>query len=775
MAKIIHASQMLETPQINILNDNVIDSVNYSYNNITFNTASDYSFIRRTIAPYTSNEKFTIYEDNSINTNFSGTMQSANYTTFYRMKDSIKQWFIIIPFTASIPSELKSIDKIPLNVGVVFVKTMNDSSYNSYYELVINDEYIGSDYSGDKCYLIPDNIEVSTISDYVSTTNTNYTSYIKINTFTNQEMSGYYVKFLIGYGSTAYDDTLSSLSANLELQMRNVFKLNETTQINNNSQVSLESNELITQDTKVDGIQISEYIANDIKSHYENGKATISMQVIDDGTEYDVNDIIQPMKTRLETVTETFEPRVVDSEIVDEEYNYTLALFKAGRKFFIISTISDGGSVTRVLKVFSSSDGRNWKEINTNLLSLIGSIDTSSWRVWNANNKVFIQCRSQYSTYLVCTEDGNSYKLVHTSYSSSDGDFEGVVYYKGYYYIKMSSGRLYRFLLSVSISTELITTFDFSYGTITVFKDKLYVIGQQDYTRTIIVSSTDGQTFDNQILEINGQFMSNAQSDNYLILCSQNSTGGILITSDGENWEQNTTLWGSIISYNQVIDAFIISVSGRTAISYDNGSNWETMLSRGGNFLEYINNLYICMQKINNPFTFVFYNQAEKDVEYPLLTNSDGTAKTFEITSSELVFDGSAYYNIDAVEKIMPTASLQNGSSTLSVNVTTSSDDTYAFMTINESQIYQYPIHKITSIDVSIKTSNSSVLTGQMVYDENTDEWEFIQYFNDTDYFIQCFFYKEDSNYIFDIDSYTSETLPTTYSGTVTVNLQYYK
>lgn len=643
MAKIIHASQMLETPQVNILNDNVIDSVNYSYN--------------ATTTPYkeTGEFSFTGYikvgEPNIYNDNVKEVVREVAYNPdIYDIETSSIKTTIIMPNTKLETTQYNyyTTFKYKLNIAGKLIKPETLSASNARLSYL---KYFDHDGISQE----REDVDFSTpYSAYANLTIVSYTKdeiicEIKVLTYTtadvydNSQISSFYR--LARYCDTfTFDFVAETIST-------------ETIQIDNNSKVTLESNELITQDTKIAGIQISEYISNNIKNYYENGKATISMQVIDDGTEYDVGDIIQPMKSE----TQEFYHTITD---INKITNNDTEIILENLVFFDNQFYGFGSTGMFTDSKFGSKDGLNYSLIISDL-----DINASS-KVLDGN----LVTMHDYGQYFTITDINYQQKLLCNVNTTGLGSYIDILYYDNYYYIMFAYGLAYININDIGgYATISKTNFDIPVTSCGISGQHIFATVEGNHA--MFYWWIGDKKFDTVSPSIpnNEKLISCVQSDSVAFFVSDSNR--IIKGPSGTN----TSVWKEVfnlgnkylhfLTYNPYIKKLFMMLNDGLYISSDYGNTWtheEDLLAYNvSTFTSFPDGLaiesYEMPSSIGGKSTYnsniiKYYEKVIgsyfKDIESPLILNQDGTPKTFEITSSELVFDGRSYYNIDAVEFI---------------------------------------------------------------------------------------------------------------------------
>lgn len=336
--KRIPTSEILETPDVNILNDNVLDKVDYRYNQTEFEYQSVFNgniYLYKFPEPYTGGSKNTTYYFQDVPTsayqlNVSYYKRNTEYNSqnINKIKQSIPNYGFLIYYY-----DFVSFQYTDNSVGKEEYKIDWDTVQSGFRTGFDNGDYLIVQYP------VTDTTEsYNIVYSYQEVLDLWFNLDSNNNIISSKYNSGAPSICVIKNGSiyTIYMLFLSSITntANTEMYrvdtqfnfsiLRNKIKTSSI-EIDNNSSFSLQSNELITQNTLYNGIkQISEYISEDIKLNYENGKATIKLTCVYNGeNEYSVGDIVIPMKDRFNPVLSDAYGIEKMFEVTSSEISYT--------------------------------------------------------------------------------------------------------------------------------------------------------------------------------------------------------------------------------------------------------------------------------------------------------------------------------------------------------------------------------------------------------------------------------------------------------------------
>lgn len=284
--KVIPASEILQTPNVNILNDNVIKDVNYSYNK----TAKQKQVVG-TIKIINSIKQ----TDSNNNVSYINVFSNDNYNKYiYNVTDET---------TTESPNEIYYRKKFNIDFDLsnyhLLSNVINFQNPNANYVTKVQfvDKESGTPV-GNTTY-IETQIEFDNL--YANIYFTAEVQYIDVNKVTI--LGNLLVESQIKTPSDKLDVLQTAFPMDFSVDVVADILTTENVSVDNNSQVDLQANELIQDGTKIDNTQISQYIANNIKQYYKNGKATIGLVCNYKGdNEYKVGDLVIPMKSNTEPI-----------------------------------------------------------------------------------------------------------------------------------------------------------------------------------------------------------------------------------------------------------------------------------------------------------------------------------------------------------------------------------------------------------------------------------------------------------------------------------------
>lgn len=346
--KQIPVSEILETPDVNILNDNVLDKVDYRYNQTKFEYQSVFNgniYLYKFPEPYTGGSKNTTYYFQDVptsayqlNVSYYKRNTEDNSKNINKIKQSIPNYGSLIYYY-----DFVSFQYTDNSVGKEEYKIDWDTVQSGFRTGFDNGDYLIVQYP------VTDTTErYNVVNSYQEVLDLWFNLDSNNNIISSKYNSGSPSICVIKNGSiyTIYMLFLSSITntANTEMYrvdtqfnfsiLRNKIKTS-TIEVDNNSSFALQSNELITQNTLYKGTnQISEYISEDIKANYKNGKATMKLNCVYNGeNEYHVGDIVVPMKDRFNPVLSDSDGSAKLFEITSSEISF------AGRGTQILETV----------------------------------------------------------------------------------------------------------------------------------------------------------------------------------------------------------------------------------------------------------------------------------------------------------------------------------------------------------------------------------------------------------------------------------------------------
>lgn len=636
MTKIIHPYQLLEAPQVNILNNNIVEDVNYSYENSRFEKKSKFDF--------------RLYDFNIVDFRYvgrfisiSGTADAEYNPIIYDIRENawLNGW--TFKFDIDTSGFVYNDDLSTINM---LNPTYSASTTYDLPGLVQDFKCVSTNNNG----VITLTCEDVTARAYSEDTNV-------LATFTLQKINENKLTVAVDiFTAFKYDNrTFSAMTFDCSFQFEEL--VHSSVQVDTNSNLSIQSNELMQQDTKVnDTTQISEYIADNIKTHYADGKATISMQVVDDGTqEYDVHDIVLPI-IQTKFGIDTFGTVVNISDWTIDNYDEYTVTYSGSSKFitkignqFVWCCNCTYSSLFTTTSVLYSTNLQNWTVA-------VSGIDNHQMvpSAYAENGVMFFNAAINsgtdylyYSKGLSGLDDLKKINFQTSIYVSEIVYNDGYYYIIGYDYSSSLPSILYAVKdedLTGDVDADILYTSRLhQLYDLTFFNGDCYMCGRnRTYDKGIIVKTVDGSFGIVQEIwfeEVSALWSINSNSNS--VVC------GDYYSTDGRNWQQKTS--GSDL-VNKEIDAYI-SIPNTTRIRYSTApqEDWvDVELGSAISSTSYNNILFSDSGVITFDSTISvvsFYGN-----EHPLLTNADGTPKEFEITSSELVYDGLTYYNLEAVE-----------------------------------------------------------------------------------------------------------------------------
>ena len=322
--KVIPASEILQTPDVNILNDNVIKDVNYNYNKSTleykslFNTTIKgmnapetqltFEFMGEPVVGYDgTSSKYSDASADNTNVTYLAGMRIHEGGLFIQRKVVYAGDFNL-PDGYDINGFKCDIEATELIYQ--FTHTEGDKSY----PIMGTNDYVSQ------------NKAIKEITDTEEIYSQELTSgFFLINAYMIKNDNK--ISFYVTYPIYSYPDTettrMDAAITKSTFNFKSLCIANENVSVDNNSQVDLQANELIQDGTKINNAQISQYIANNIKQYYKNGKATIGLVCNYKGdNEYKVGDLVIPMKSNTEPILLDEEGNGKIFEVTSNEITY---------------------------------------------------------------------------------------------------------------------------------------------------------------------------------------------------------------------------------------------------------------------------------------------------------------------------------------------------------------------------------------------------------------------------------------------------------------------
>lgn len=287
--KTIYPREIYGTPQVNILNDNVLESVDYSYNKTTmpYQTIGTIEFTGHISNTDNNNNIVSVTnvsENKTINPEIYDvsivrrpvTLPQVQEEVVFKQDFDISQYFCIVsesdPLTVGNPKMDFFIEFDPEHSG--FSNTTEQADFS----IALNSLY----YYSNIVY-----------KDTKKLTLENHLLFLSSDPYRPPDYSG----------AIKWKYLLSEFSVDIKARCIST----EQISVDTNSPLTLESNELIQDGTHFVTPEQKrlwkDIVPQEIVKQYKNGKATMSLQAIYDGTnEYAVGDLVIPMKSDTEPV-----------------------------------------------------------------------------------------------------------------------------------------------------------------------------------------------------------------------------------------------------------------------------------------------------------------------------------------------------------------------------------------------------------------------------------------------------------------------------------------
>ena len=362
---VVNPSDMSGQPDFNILNDNVVKTVNYGIQLINFSN-KDVETINVT---YTSSDGSSGY----INTiNYSNGSTIIYFADYVHASATNLFYYVISKSVVDIGDIAENVD-----INTITATISDDWGYVSegapkgYPESVEITEYFDSTKTDEDALLVwgeYDSLGNYQIKDqYVYPTPSDISkpySLAIVQRLNDNQFVFYILSFVMAVNNAGSSTIYYSPSLhNYDIQLKTILTQEKTVVDNDNPDFNLEENELTTDRTKYGSTQISKYISDNIKDMYANGKQTVTLTTY--YCEYkdtDGNIVYNGKDGKMIKVGDTIRPMIrKDDQLIplSKYQNYNTP-----RDYLVVSSdVSYNGkiknTITCVENVLESKDGQS--------------------------------------------------------------------------------------------------------------------------------------------------------------------------------------------------------------------------------------------------------------------------------------------------------------------------------------------------------------------------------------------------------------------------------
>lgn len=313
MSRIIHipSSMMTDLPSYNLVVNNKIDAINYSYNNVSLSDQSPYSFTIR------KNENQTIdditIDEQTLNADI--VYKTKIYSSYFGKDITV----LLIRKRLSLNEQIISLDYYIGAGGNSYHKnvaiTIGDNQFNAGSEIKTSLNYLFEDVENFNISSFLPDIDIEKPEIYIDISRLKYNFvdfvfYFPLEAVLSSDQ--------LNKGATVKMFTKTMTSNDIYVSVSGtIYDVDET--VVENDGYSLQKNELYQKQTTINDKPIYEYIENDILSKWSNGRQTMSLTCVygkyydyntkemvlngTDGKMVEVGDIVIP--TKLYTNTKT--------------------------------------------------------------------------------------------------------------------------------------------------------------------------------------------------------------------------------------------------------------------------------------------------------------------------------------------------------------------------------------------------------------------------------------------------------------------------------------